>query len=468
MKTRNTRTTSIHKVRRDVVGGKRGKGWELQAAGRRIRRADPERIHAGPPDSTLTGVGGLVGFGQFLKKLGFDWELRQLFGDMKQGPLVVYPMPEQVRLLIDANAAGEQRVFGLEALAADPLFEHLAGGTVPSIDTVYRDLCRFDETSLHSLHSLVARHGHAGIKSLKSIHLDIDTTVEPLFGRQEGALPGPNPQYHGRPSFHPILAVIAETRLCCGAKLRPGDHSLGNEDAQTIGGYVREVVSQLRRKATLTVRMDAGADCSQILREIDAAGAFFNVKLKLSPDLVGAIVFAEDWRTVEVDADGNPLRQVAEISFQRQGWANAERSFRVVATRYLDRDTGKQVQLWPDLEYAVQAFVTNNTLNDAEDIVADYDGRAEIEPAIAELKNGLGIGKVPSKDFNANHAAFLLKLLTHNLVRRFAGAVVPELQSWRLPWLWRYLLRVPGRLLRSGRCWTLRLPTDSLLQRLQT
>ena len=107
-------------------------------------------------------------------------------------------------------------------------------------------------------------------------------------------------------------------------------------------------------------------------------------------------------------------------------------------------------------------------LSDAEDIVADDDAGAEIEPAIAELKNGIGIGKVPSKDFNAHHAVFLLKLLTHNLVRHFVGSVVPELQSWRLRWLWRHLLRVPGRLLRSGRCWTLRRPTDSLLQCLQT
>ena len=468
MKTRNTSTTSIHKVRRDVSGGKRAKGWEFQAAGKRVRRADPQRVHAGPPDGSLTAVGGLVGLGQFLKKLGFDWELRQLFGDMKCGSQVVYPMPEQLRLLIDANAAGEPRVFGLEALATDPLFVHLAGGTVPSLDTVYRDLCRFDESSLQSLHTLMARHGHAGTKSLKSVHLDIDTTVEPLFGRQQGALPGPNPHYHARPSYHPILAVVAETRQCCGAQLRPGNHSLGDDDAQTIGGYVRDAVSHLRPGALLTVRMDAGADCSEILREIDAAGAFFNVKLKLSPDLVGAIVFAENWRTVEVDADGNPLRQVAEIPFQRGGWAGAEHSFRVVATRYLDRDTGKQVQLWPELEYAVQAFVTNNTLVDAEDLVADYDGRAEIEAAIAELKNGVGIGKVPSKDFNANHAAFLIKLLTHNLVRRFVAAVVPALQFWRLPWLWRYLLRVPARLVRSGRCWSLRLPTDSLLHRLQT
>jgi hypothetical protein len=41
----------------------------------------------------------------------------------------------------------------------------------------------------------------------KSIHLDIDTTVTVLFGEQEGALPGPNPRYHGRPSYHPMMST---------------------------------------------------------------------------------------------------------------------------------------------------------------------------------------------------------------------------------------------------------------------
>src|SRR5690606_18584511 len=125
MKTQKTGTASVHKVRRDVVGGKRGKGWELQAAGKRVRRADPVRIHGGPADGSLSAVGGLVPFGQFLKKLGFDWELGRLFGDRSVAPGWSTQCLHSSRLLVDANAAGEQRVFGLEALASDPLFEHL-------------------------------------------------------------------------------------------------------------------------------------------------------------------------------------------------------------------------------------------------------------------------------------------------------------------------------------------------------
>jgi hypothetical protein len=467
MKATTTDATSINKVRRDVAGGKRGMGWELQAQGKRIRRADPSKIQAGQPDGSLTAVAGLVPFGEYLRGLGIDWELKQLFGGVKVGKQVVYPMPEQIRMLIDTNAVGEQRVFGLEALAADPLFVHLAGGSVPSIDTVYRDLCRFDEPLLGALHGLMSRVGLFGIEHLSSVHLDIDTTVEPLFGHQEGALPGPNPHYHGRPSYHPILGVIAETGLCIGAKLRPGNTSLGGEDASIIGAYVRSVLAKMAGNAVLTARMDSGADCAEILKEIDAAGAFFIVKLKLTPELSGAIYTATGWQTVDQDADGKPVRQVAEIKFHRTGWEAAGKPFRVIAMRYLDRDSGKQVQLWPDLEYTVQAFVTNNWQFDADQIATDYDGRAEIEALIAELKNGVGIGKIPSQNFNANHAALLIKLLTHNLVHRFVHELAPTLRSWRLPWLCRVLLRVPGRLLRSGRRWILRIAKGSFLTELR-
>jgi protein involved in polysaccharide export with SLBB domain len=56
-------------------------------------------------------------------------------------------------------------VFGLEALAADPVFVHLAGGVVPSIDTVYRDLRRFDDQAIVDLEGLVAEHGLAAVRA---------------------------------------------------------------------------------------------------------------------------------------------------------------------------------------------------------------------------------------------------------------------------------------------------------------
>lgn len=447
-------------MRRDVRGGKRGDG---QHRHRRVRRADPTRVHRGPSDATLTSAAGLAGFGVFCRRKGIDDELRRRFYRLKSGRLVVYPMEAQLRLLLDANVVGEARVFGLESLAADPLFVHLAGGVVPSLDTVYRDLCRFDDEAIGDLEALMVDQGLASVRDLasKHVHVDVDTTVECVFGSQEGALVGPNPRYHARASYHPILAYCAEAGACVGALLRPGDTGLGDADAPTIGRWIRRFRIAAGGDVQVTMRIDAGGDCAAIYAAAHRAGARFIGKAKLSADLCGAIQSTTRWTTVERDAFGNPSTQVAEIAFAREGWKELGYPFRVVAMRTRERDNGKQIQLWSALDYTVQAFVTNDWTTAAEDVAFEYDGRAEVEPAIGELKSGWGIGKIPSQDFRANHAVFLLKLLAHNVMRRFVRWTAPHLATWRIPWLRRVLINIPGRLLRSGRQWSLRMPPVS-------
>jgi hypothetical protein len=454
-------SASIHKVRRDEFGGKRGNGHQLQKQGRRVRRRDPTRVLTGDPDDSLTGVGGLVGFGEFTRGLGLEVGLSKSFGDLKTGHGVVYPMGEQLRLLLDAIVADEDRIFGVEALAADRLFVHLAGGTIPSIDTIYRDLARFDQEHLARLEGLMAHHGMSGLhRSPSGLHVDIDTTVEPLFGKQEGALPGPNPRYRGRPSYHPILACIGETGTCIGAQLRPGDRGFGERDVPTVLGWLARLRQTTGPHVPITVRMDSAADCTELLCSLTQAGFRFVVKLKVTEDLMGHALTHESWRVSSRDPEGTPTERVAVLPFQRKEWAARGIGFRVVALRSTERCGGQQGRVWENSDEGTQFYVTNDWLAAPEDIPREYDGRAEVETIIRDLKHSLAIGKIPSSRFDANHAMFLLKLLAHNLLRRYAAAVSPRCCHWRTPWLRRLLIVRPGRLLRSGRRWTLRLPPN--------
>lgn len=76
----------------------------------------------------------------------------------------------------------------MEALSADPLFVHLAGGVVPSLDTVYRDLRRFDEEAIVDLEQVMAEHGLAPVRTKRRplLHLDVDTTGRAGAGRPRG------------------------------------------------------------------------------------------------------------------------------------------------------------------------------------------------------------------------------------------------------------------------------------------
>lgn len=51
-----------------------------------------------------------------------------------------------------------------------------------------------------------------------------------------------------------------------------------------------------------------------------------------------------------------------------------------------------------------------------------------------------------------------IKALAYNLFTRYVAAKKPELASWRTPWKRRVVIAIPGRLLQSGRQWTLRVP----------
>jgi hypothetical protein len=455
--TKTMSTPRTRKVRRRSAGGKPSRGWELQRAGRRIRRADVRKLRIGQTDAKLTTVGGLVSFNAFVREQGLPGELGRRFGHLKTGARVVYPMAAQMQLLLDVSVAGGQRVFDLEMLAADPLFVHLAGGSVPSIDILYDDLRRFDAQGLEDLEELLAAQGVAPLRDRRfdEVFVDIDTTVTPLFGEQEGARPGPNPHYHGRPSYHPILARVAQTGTVVGARLRPGDTGLGEADVEDIAMSVDRVRAAVGPRTLITVRIDAGGDSEPILRSIDDRGAWFLVKMKQTPNLVGAVWATKHWKTVDRDALGKPTRQVAEIDFEREGWPPGK--WRVFAVRTNERLSGSQAGLWDDLDFSVHVYATNDAVHDADALARRYDDRAGIETILGELKGGFGIGKVSTDSFQANEAAFLIKVLAFNLLRRWVQAHHRPLASWRTPWLRRVCVLVPGRLLRSGGRWELRL-----------
>ncbi len=456
---KNKRPPSIHKVRRIPSGGKRADGHHLQIVGKKAKRSDPRRVQVGAADPTLTGMAGLLDFDRLLHDEGLPAVLVKNFDHMKQGYRVVYPMSFQLHLLLSAFAVGMERVFDLEWLARDALFVMLADGHVPSIDTVYDDLQRFQEPELCSLSDLVSEYGMCGLRSsVPVVTVDVDTTVCPMFGSQEGALPGYNPRYHARPSYHPILARIAELDTVLAAQLRSGNTGFGAEDVPTIVDWIRQLRAKVGPNTLIRFRVDSAGDCTSLLSSLQDEGVLFTTKARLTRELCDAIALHADWRTVDEDADGKPTRQVATIQFQRREWNMAGQSFRIVAMRQTDRESGKQTFLWDHLQYSVQAYITNDVFRDEEDIVHHYNQRCAIEPLIAELKQAWTIGKFPCHDFNANTAMLLLKLLVYNLQKLMVRRLFPTLHTarWRATWIRRTIILRPGRLTRSGRRTSLR------------
>jgi hypothetical protein len=206
--------------------------------------------------------------------------------------------------------------------------------------------------------------------------------------------------------------------------------------------------------------MDSAGDCAEILTALDNLEVRFVIKLRVDQDLVNAALGQKRWSITERDETGQPTERVAVLHFARKGWKKRGKGFRAIALRSTERCGGQKQRLWDNPDEGTQFYVTNDWQLPPEEIAREYDGRAEIETIIRDLKHSLALGKVPSTAFDANHAMFLLKILAHNLLRRYALHLAPRCSHWRTPWLRRLLIARPGRLLRSGRQWTLRTPRD--------
>ncbi len=118
------------------------------------------------------------------------------------------------------------------------------------------------------------------------------------------------------------------------------------------------------------------------------------------------------------------------------------------------RLVGAQAELWPDWRHF--AFLTNRT--DALELVeAEHRQHAVVELAIRDLKDQ-ALAHFPSGKFLANAAWTVIAALAHNLLRwttliGLPDTVIPTARTIR-----RRLLTVPGRITRTARTVTLRMP----------
>jgi len=87
-----------------------------------------------------------------------------------------------------------------------------------------------------------------------------------------------------------------------------------------------------------------------------------------------------------------------------------------------------------------------------EEVVWRYNGRAQIENHIKEIKGGFGMDRLPSGDFSANAVHFGIGIMTYNLFIAQKLLTMPE--QWKtktiksIRWL---LVEVGGKLIYHGR-----------------
>jgi len=406
-----------------------------------------------------TGLGGLNALAGFLKRLGIDGKLADRFRQAK-ARWSRWRFDRILRVLLDAHFAGVERLYHFEDLETEPLLCAQQGvDRLPDLKTLYRDLRRFEEpTLLDSLHGLMREVVSEALSGHERIVLEIDSTVETLYGSQEGAEIGPNPHKPGRPSYHPLLARDRISDLIVHHVLRPGDASSAT-DIKAFVHKTLDIAQEGGKDREILARLDAGFESVDTLGVLERRGVGYVVKMRASHEVaryVGSLP-RSFWRRIPWEGEGEI--QVTSSLWRRTGWTSPRR---IVAVRKREMDN-PQGRLFDEAGYFYSLFVTN--LDWApEEVARFYDKRADVERTICEAKNDLSIDHVPTSSFAANAADLALKILARNILVLYRDRGLRLPVRYRVMTLRRRYVCIAGRVVRHAGRLLLRLSLDSPLR----
>jgi hypothetical protein len=185
-------------------------------------------------NDSLTPFGGLVPWAAYTKHIGIIDRLAADCPVERTSPNAA-PVYDVIQSFMLTALTDGRRFSHIERLREDPTIPEIFGmESVVGDDTVRRFFKSVDP-ALGA--EWIARNVQPMWRALPDpIIMDWDSTVQPKYGHQEGAGIGYNPGKPGRRSFHPLLGVIAHTRLCPVYRFRAGDtvdgHGVARSDAR--------------------------------------------------------------------------------------------------------------------------------------------------------------------------------------------------------------------------------------------
>jgi hypothetical protein len=270
--------------------------------------------------------------------------------------------------------------------------------------------------------------------------IDIDSFVGEVHGDQkQGAGYG----YTKQLGYHPLLATRAGTGEVLHIRNRKGKANTQRGNPR----FVDELIARVRRAGAtgaILIRADTGFENHKLFKTFDARRVEFSIGVKQRKPIRALIDLIPE--TAWVTLEDYPTTGEAQIAETKLG------DWRLIVRR--TRLTGAQAQLFADWRH--HAFATNRT--EALKLVeAEHREHAVVELAIRDLKDQ-ALAHFPSGQFPANSAWTVIAALAHNLGRWTSLIGLPDDTTRTAATRRRRLFRIPGRLTRTARQWTLRLP----------
>jgi hypothetical protein len=238
------------------------------------------------------------------------------------------------------------------------------------------------------------------------IHISIDTTVETLYGHQQGGRKGHNTKHRGKKGYRPVLCFIDETREYLAGKLRKGETMSGEEAA----AFIEQIKSHLPGCVEkVLLRADGEFLSWKSVQACIAAGFQFIIANKRCDPPFDPNAWYRPWKRKDIEYNSCTYKPI--------GWDVECRfvAMRISKEQKQASNQAVQCELFEDDRYTYRIFCSDLP-GKAHHVIAEYDKRADVENLVGEAKRE-GLDAIPSAKFKNNYAFFQIVMLAYNIWR---------------------------------------------------
>jgi hypothetical protein len=269
--------------------------------------------------------------------------------------------------------------------------------------------------------------------------MDMDVTIKPLYGYQQGSVVGHNPHKPGRPSHALHTFLVARLRLIVGVEVHPGDEHTASSTKLDLTDLLSRIP---RDRWPYILRGDCAYGTEHMMEWPERHGLHYLFKVrktKHTRELIDRLDLAQGW--IEV-GDG---WQAKDDTLRLSTWSRDRRAVvlrRLHRQRYPRRDdieqakrdaaqNGKQLciascePLIVSKDFEYQVLITSLDLP-LEALAQLYRDRGDAENVFDELKNQWGWGGFTSQSFPVTRLAARMVAQVYNWWSIFVRLIDPK------------------------------------------
>ena len=411
--------------------------------------------------SKITSDAGLLAYRELDDALGLTEMAEGVFQDSRTGKNGWHGMTGQFRQSVFGRLGGYDDVNDADRLGRDPAMRWIVGGKAIERQAASTSQMGRFETELlatdENVEALVDMNG-VWIDKVhdrhppKMIILDMDSSVSPTHGEQEGTAYNGHFGCHLLPSAIPVQPVrrlgemfpASPVDKCSQCRRDGANGHFGSGSAgRRLDAPMFTMADVLEGKVRLYFRGDAAFASPEIYEYLEAEGLLYVIRLKANAILQRNIAHL---LTRPVGRPPDHVRRFhASFSYQAGSW-NKKR--RVVA----------KVEWHPGELVPRVGFIVTNLSRPTKRVVAFYNHRGTAEQHIKEGKNAINWTRLSCRKFRNNAVRLQLHALAYNLGNFMRTLALPkEVEHWSMTTLRDKLVKIGAKVVRHGRYVTFQL-----------